>query len=168
MTIGLYAGSFDPFTEGHAWMVENARGVFEKLYVAIGVNSTKGTPMFTMRERAGMIEDVIAQRTWKNVEVIQLAEGLLVQHARLIGAGYLVRGIRDADDLKAERGFLEYNHDIEPEVGTVFLMPPPELTKISSTAIKSLMSAGPGWPKFVRKYVPEPVLKKLMEKNEAK
>ena len=157
----VYAGSFDPPTNGHLWMIAEAQRLFDELIVAIGINADKKST-YTIDERRAMLESVTAG--FPNVRVDSFANKFLVNYAHSVGAGFIVRGIRTASDFEYERAVRHINADLQPDIRTVFLMPPRAIVEISSTMVKGLV--GPdGWQQMVRRYVPEAVYRKMIEDN---
>lgn len=157
--IAVYAGTFDPITNGHLWMIENGAKLFDTLYFSIGDNPAKKT-MFSLAEREEMLKQATAGI--ENVIVTSFPLMFLMDYAMSIGAQFVLRGIRNVSDYEYERGMRHVNNDIEREITTVFLMPPRDLAEISSSMVKSLIGPA-GWERVVKKYVPEPVFKKLLE-----
>lgn len=154
----VYAGSFDPPTNGHLWMIEEAQLLFDELIVAIGVNPEKKST-YTVEERRAMLEQITRQ--FVNVRVASFENEFLVNYANKIGAKFIVRGIRSASDYEYERAIRYINADLQPKIQTVFLMPPREITEISSTMVKGLV--GPeGWRNMIVRYVPDAVYRKIL------
>src|SRR5690606_1995577 len=97
-----------------------------------------------------------------NVSVESFSNLYLIHYAQSIGATHILRGIRSASDYEFERTMRNINGDLDPEICTVFLMPPRGIAEVSSSMVRGLI--GPdGWKKIVRKYVPSPVYKRLLE-----
>jgi pantetheine-phosphate adenylyltransferase len=160
MRKAVYAGSFDPITNGHLWMIREGARLFDELVVAIGTNPDKAYT-FSPHERMQMIEDSIGDL--RNVQVASFGGMLLVNYTASVGARYLLRGIRNEGDYEYERGMRHINSDLRPEVVTVFLMPPREIAEVSSSLVKGLV--GPdGWEPVVRQYVPEAAFRLLLDR----
>jgi pantetheine-phosphate adenylyltransferase len=159
----VYAGSFDPFTNGHLWMVQSGIALFDHLIVAVGENPGKH-PTFSVAERIKMIERSIVDLS--GLEVASFPFQYLVNYANERSANFILRGIRSVGDFDAEAQMVDFNRSIRPGVETVFLKPPPELARVSSSAIKVLIGPA-GWEKEVGKYVPAPVLEELIKKRNA-
>ena len=154
----VYAGSFDPPTEGHMYMIEKGSALFARLIVAVGTNPNK-TYTFTTQERMELLEE--CTREFENVAVDHFEGRFLVDYARSVGAKYILRGIRSESDYEFEQAMRNINEDIEPGISTVFLMPPREIREVSSGFVRGLV--GPrGWERVVKPYVPEPVYRKLL------
>ena len=157
----VYAGSFDPPTLGHLWMIQEAQALFDELVVAIGINPEKRNT-YTIDERRDMLEAIT--EGFPNVRISVFENRFLVRYAREIGAGFIVRGIRSAADYEYERSMRYINSDLAPEISTVFLMPPREIAEVSSTMVKGLV--GPdGWMETVKRYVPPAVYQKMIAEH---
>jgi pantetheine-phosphate adenylyltransferase len=146
----VYAGSFDPPTNGHVWMIERGARLFSRLVVAVAQNPEKQYS-FPLGQRLGWLREICAAHA--NVEVADIQNRFLAHYARDIGAGHILRGIRDEEDYRYERGMRYINSDLNPGATTVFLMPPRSLGQVSSSFVKGMI--GPeGWEPIVRGYVP--------------
>ena len=157
MRTAVYAGSFDPLTNGHLWMIERGLEMFDRLIVAIGNNPSKHYS-FSVKERMELLHESIASDD--RLEITHFDNRYLVDYAKKMGAKYVLRGIRSSGDYEYERVMRHINADMAPEITTVFLMPPRDIAELSSSMIKSL--TGPtGWEETVRRYVPTPVLSAL-------
>jgi pantetheine-phosphate adenylyltransferase len=157
--IGVYAGSFDPLTRGHVWMIEQGARLFDRLIVAIGSNPGKKCA-FPIEERLSMLRETAAP--FRNVSVASFSSKYLIHYARAAGATHILRGIRSAADYEYERTMRNVNSDLDSGICTVFLMPPRGIAEISSSMVKGLI--GPeGWKTIVRKYVPAAVYRRLVE-----
>ncbi|MEI8067906.1 MAG: pantetheine-phosphate adenylyltransferase [Candidatus Shapirobacteria bacterium] len=162
--IAVYAGSFDPLTNGHLWMIEQGSKTFDKLIVAVGINPDKKYT-FSIEERLQMLKESIKDSS--NVDFDEFNNKYLVNYAKQIGADFILRGVRNSADFSFEQGMGNVNHDINPDITTIFLMPPRELCEVSSSLVKGLV--GPdGWETVVCQYVPKPVFDKIKEKYERK
>jgi pantetheine-phosphate adenylyltransferase len=162
-TIGLYAGSFDPITNGHIDIIKRSMQFCRQLVVAIGVNPGKKT-MFSEEERLQMINQVITKEleflTSTNVHAIVFS-GLMVNLAREKGATVMVRGIRSVSDFEYEINLANVNKVLAPGVETVFLPTRPEMAVVSSSAVKEIAKYQGDISKFVPSYVAEQIVKKL-------
>ena len=157
MRTAVYAGSFDPPTHGHLWMIERGLEMFDRLIVAIGSNPTKSYS-FTVAERLDLLRESTA--ACDRLEIAHFDNRYLVDYAKKMQAKYILRGIRSPNDYEYERVMRHINADMAPDVTTVFLMPPRDIAELSSSMIKSL--TGPtGWEETVRRYVPDPVFRAL-------
>jgi pantetheine-phosphate adenylyltransferase len=157
--LAVYAGSFDPLTIGHLWMIEQGVHLFDHLIVAIGINPDKSYT-FTVEERLQMIRD--STRKHRNLSVTSFSNDFLINYAQHAGATHILRGIRTESDYEYERTMRNLNGDLNANICTVFLMPPRGIAEISSSMVRGLV--GPkGWQKLVRNYVPTPVYQKLLD-----
>jgi pantetheine-phosphate adenylyltransferase len=151
MKIAVFPGSFDPFTHAHKDLVDRALNLFDKIYIAIGVNSSKKGMMDTeIRKQA--IESVYANEM--KVEVLTYT-GLTVELCKTVQANYILRGLRNANDLMFEDAIAQNNLILAPEVETYFLLARSGTHHISSTIVRDILVNGGS----VDKLVPLEVLK---------
>jgi pantetheine-phosphate adenylyltransferase len=156
----VYAGSFDPITNGHLWLIQQGASLFDELIVAIGVNPDKNYT-FPLDERLALLRH--STRAWPQVRIETFENQYLVNYAKRLRARYILRGIRSEADYEFERTMRHINGDLDPAIVTVFLMPPREITEISSSFVKGLV--GPqNWEEIVKKYVPDAVFKSFLKK----
>ncbi len=159
----VYAGSFDPLTNGHIWMIRQAASLFGKLIVAVGTNPDKKYT-FSHAQRLKMIREALQDK--EDIVIAEFHNRFLVDFAREHDASILVRVIRSPHDYEYERVMRHINADMAPIISTVFLMPPRDIAELSSSMVKGLI--GPvGWEKQVQRYVPENVFAMLRELNDA-
>lgn len=130
----VYAGSFDPPTNGHLDIIQRASRVFDNLVVGIGTNSSK-TPLFNAGERATLVTD--ACKGLNNVSVM-IFRGLLVNYCKEVGASVIVRGLRAVSDFEAELAQAHTNHKLHPEIDTFFLVTQPENSFVSSSMVREV------------------------------
>ncbi|MFU8893008.1 MAG: pantetheine-phosphate adenylyltransferase [Luteolibacter sp.] len=157
MRTAVYAGSFDPPTNGHIWMIERGLEMFDRLIVAIGTNPVKSSN-FAVGLRLDMLREAMGDR--ERLEIAHFDNRYLVDYARRVGADYVLRGIRSPHDYEYERVMRHINADMAPEITTVFLMPPRDIAELSSSMVMGL--TGPeGWEETVRRYVPGAVFREL-------
>jgi pantetheine-phosphate adenylyltransferase len=158
--IGVYAGSFDPPTIGHLWMIEQGSKLFDKFIVAIGINPEKRYT-FTPEERLLMLKQSIKEYPNTTLEIYN--NQYLFNYAKKIGADFILRGSRNTEDFIREQGFNNLNRDYNQDITTILLMPPRDLCEVSSSSVKSLI--GPeGWEDIVRRYVSPPVFDQIQQK----
>jgi pantetheine-phosphate adenylyltransferase len=163
----IYAGSFDPITNGHLWMIENGLELCDKLTIAIGVNPDKKY-MFTIDERISMIRSIVKKfHHDDDIKVVSFTNEMLIDYAVRNGINLILRGIRNESDYEFERVMRYINNDIDNTVTTFYLMPPRPLAEVSSSMIKGLVGIN-GWEKVVGKYVHPTVLYELNEKLKEK
>ncbi len=161
MRTAVYAGSFDPLTNGHLWMIEKGLEMFDHLYVAIGSNPAKSYT-FSVQDRIEMLQDSIP--SCDRLTISEFKNLYLVKYARSVEAQYILRGIRSPGDYEYERVMRHINADMAPSITTTFLMPPRDIAELSSSMVKSLI--GPeGWEDSVKRYVPSAVFTALQKTN---
>ncbi len=159
--VGIYAGSFDPPTNGHLWMINEGSMLFDELIVAIGVNPDKRS-MFTADERRRMLTEIT--KGMPNVKIDVFENQYLVRYAKSVGADYILRGIRSTQDYGFEHTMQQINWRIDSDIRMVFLMPAKEVENISSSFVKGLV--GPkGWTDVISEYVPKHVLNELIKRS---
>jgi pantetheine-phosphate adenylyltransferase len=159
--IAVYAGTFDPVTLGHLWMIKMGSSLFDNLVVAVGTNPDKKCH-FSLKDRTTMLQESITG--YGNVTVDQYTNTFLFKYAESIGAKFVLRGIRSPTDYEYEKALSYVNRHLNTEILTVFLLPPREMVEISSSVVRGLI--GPeGWEDVVSKYVPECVLERLKLEN---
>jgi pantetheine-phosphate adenylyltransferase len=150
MRKAVYAGSFDPITNGHLWIIQKAAPLFDQLIVAIGINPNKKAS-FPLAQRLGFIKQ--ATSAVINCTVDSFENKYLVDYACQVGANTIIRGIRNQSDFTFEQAMRHINSDLRPEVLTLFLMPPREIAELSSSMVKGMV--GPqGWEPVIQRCVP--------------
>lgn len=159
MSIAVYPGSFDPVTYGHLDIIERSAKVFDKLIIAVLVNSAK-TPLFTTEEKVQMIKDVT--KHLHNVEVTSFS-GLLVDFAKEHNANVSVRGLRAVTDFEYELQIAQINSKLNKELDTMFFTTSIDYSYVSSTIVKEIASYGGDVSDMVPASV-EKCLKKKFEK----
>jgi pantetheine-phosphate adenylyltransferase len=138
--VAVYPGSFDPITNGHLDIIERARGLCDRLVLALLVNDEK-KPLFSVEERAQMLREHVPQGSRTTVEVREFS-GLLVDFARSVGARMIVRGLRAMSDFEYEFQMALMNRRLAPNVETVFLMAKEEYSYVSSRLVKEVARLG--------------------------
>lgn len=156
MIKAVFAGSFDPPTNGHLDIIKRASNLFESVDVVISVNPEKKY-MFSHEERLGMISELI--KDYKNVTV-NVYSGLIVNYAKNVGAKVLVRGVRSSNDFAYEADMALMNQNLNPDIETIFLQSKEEFTIVKSSSIKQLAMFGGD----ISRMVPSIVEKALKEK----
>jgi len=135
MKIALFPGSFDPVTKAHVDIVKRSVGLFDKLYIGIGANSSK-QGLLTIEKREQMLRAVFENDD--RIHVIAY-EGLTVNFCKSIGASYMIRGIRTVSDFEYEKAIAQMNHSLEPEIESIFIVSKPGYSSISSTIVREIM-----------------------------
>ena len=157
MRMAIYAGTFDPITQGHEDIARRASGLFDQVIVAIAASFSK-RPFFDLEERAEMAREVLAP--YKNIEVCSF-DGLLMDFLHAKGAKVILRGLRAASDFEYEFQMAGMNRNLYPEVETMFLTPSEQFTFISATFVREIASLGGDVSKFVHPLVGERLNKKV-------
>jgi len=140
-------------------MIEQGVRLFDRLVVGVGINPEKQY-RFSLVERLDMLRESLRQ--YRNIAVTSFSNRYLIDYAQSIKATHILRGIRSESDYEYERTMRNINGDLDPAICTVFLMPPRDIAEVSSSMVRGLV--GPdGWQKVVRKYVPEPVYRRLLK-----
>ena len=147
--IVVFPGSFSPFTIGHQSIIDRALPLFDKIIIAIGINSKKNQ-YFSIEERIQWIKDVYSNNP--KIEV-KFYEGLTVDLCKRENANFILRGLRDSHDFKFEKNIAQMNHELNNEIETVFLITPPEISHISSTIIRDIIKNGGDVSKFIPKQI---------------
>lgn len=138
MRRAVYAGTFDPVTVGHLAVIEAARRVFDEVIVLIAHNPAK-TTLFDLDERRAQLADALAERTGVRIDS---TEGLVAAYARAHDVHALVRGLRAGAEADYELDLARANRTVAPELETVILPAPAELTAVSSSLLKQMARAG--------------------------
>ncbi len=159
--IAVYPGSFDPITLGHLNVIERSSRLFDRLVVAVGVNSEK-SPWFTAEERCELIRRSTQELGLTNVETTTYS-GLTVRFAKELGARVIVRGVRPLTDIPAELTMMMANRRLEPEVETLFLIADGELAHVSSSLIKEI--AGSEEERSLCAFLPQCVIEATLKKS---
>ena len=154
--ICVFPGSFDPVTIGHLDLIERASRLFDEVVVAVLHNPAK-TGRFTIEKRMEMLQKSCAHIS--NVSFDHF-EGLLVDYMRSRGATVVLRGLRGVRDFESECQMAQLNHQMAPEVETLFLMTDPAHTHISSSAVREIAMFGGD----ISRFVPEPIVKEVTER----
>ncbi len=150
--IAFYAGSFDPPTDGHLDVIRRALAIADELVIAIGTHPGKA-PLFTVEERASMLETVAAEVAGGKTVRVTTFNDLTVHAARRVGATILIRGLRDGTDLDYEMQLAGMNGTMAPEIQTVFVPASPPVRPITATLVRQIASLGGDVSGFVPKQV---------------
>ncbi len=154
-------GSFDPVTLGHMDIISRASVMFDKVIVAVLVNSSK-KPVFTAEERIYLLKKALSD--FVNVEV-QSFDGLLVDYARQVGASAVVRGLRAVSDFEYEFQMSLTNKKLYPQMETIFLTTRSEYMFLSSSIVKQIAVLGGDITNFVPECIHQEIKTRLSEKK---
>lgn len=154
--LAIYAGSFDPATNGHLDLVERASKLFKNVVVAIGVNQAR-TPLFSREERLELLRSIC--KPYPNVAVDSF-DGLLIDFAHRIGARAIVRGLRAGSDFEYELQIAHANADLAPDLDTVFLPTRTNYGFISASMVRDIARHGGA----IERYAPAEVCVALRRK----
>lgn len=161
--IGIYPGTFDPITLGHADIIRRGSKLVDKLIIGVTTNPSKN-PMFSTEERFAMVEREIDGMGIENVEVVGF-NALLVKFARKMGANVLIRGLRAVADFEYEYQMAGMNQQLDDDIETVFLMADVSLQPIASRLVKEIALFGGDISPFVSEAVCEDVIARVEEKG---
>ncbi|MEC5161535.1 MULTISPECIES: pantetheine-phosphate adenylyltransferase [unclassified Janthinobacterium] len=149
-----FSGTLDPITNGHMWVIGEARTIADEVIVFLSQNPAK-RPQFPAEDRKNIIEQSARERGWDNVQVVIVKSDYTARVAKKHGADYLIRGIRTTADFDYENLIQQTNVDVLQGAKTIFVMPPRDLGSVSSSFVKAL--EGPvGWNWTMKKFVPGP------------
>ncbi|MDO5035413.1 MAG: pantetheine-phosphate adenylyltransferase [Porphyromonas sp.] len=143
--IGVYAGSFDPFTIGHDDIVRRALSIVDELHIVVGVNIHKGQPFQPLDERLATIRHLYEGEPHI---VVTHHEGITAKYALTLDGAVLIRGIRTASDLEQERAIADVNRN-HFGVETLFLLADPRLAMVSSTLVRELAAFGERYDEYL-------------------
>ena len=155
MRTGIYVGSFDPVTNGHADIIQRSALLVDRLVVGVLVDAGKH-PAFSLEQRAQMLKK--ATETLKNVSV-QWFSGALLDFAQQQHADVIIRGLRSEADFEYEASWARMNRQLGHGLETIFLMSSPETQFLSSTHVRTIAQLGFD----VTPYVPQCIAKEIIE-----
>lgn len=136
MRIAIYPGTFDPITNGHLDIIERATIMFDKIIVAIAINSKKNT-LFSTKDRKKIILEALEERKISNTEV-KTVNGLIVNFAEENNAIAIIRGLRAISDFDYEFQMALMNRKLSQKINTVFLMPSEKYTYLNSSIVREI------------------------------
>ena len=130
--IAVFAGSFDPFHQGHKSLIDRFLPLFDKIIIAVGINENK-KGHYTIDERKEIIRKIYEGNPKIGIESY---EGMTVDFCKRVGASYMLRGMRDTKDFEFEKYVDHYNKNLKPEIETIYMIASPDVENISSTQIR--------------------------------
>ena len=152
--IAIFPGSFDPFTIGHENIVQRAVDLFDEIIIGIGYNSQK-QDFYPVDKRIEWVEYLFNDQPKVSAKKYQ---GLTVDFANEVGAGYILRGIRTAADFEYERAIAQVNKAMT-SIESVFLLTTPEHTPVNSSIVRDIIRHDGDASKFI----PEKIRQKMAE-----
>ena len=147
MKIAVFPGSFDPITIGHVDLVKRALPLFDKIVVAVGINSQKKY-LFPLEKRIEWLEEVFKNDDKVSVDSF---EHLTAHYCKKIGARYLIRGLRNSSDFDYEKTISQLNVIVGDGLETIFLISRPQFSHISSTIVREIIKGGGDASPFIPK-----------------
>ncbi len=159
--IAIYPGSFDPVTNGHLDIIKRAANLFDTLVVAVGNNGSKNA-LFSPEERLELLRQSCADLGLTNIE-FKCFQGLLHHEVRKLGAVAVVRGLRAVSDFEWEFQMALMNRELDEQCETVFLMPSPKYSFVSSTMIKEIAKLDGKVKPFVPEFIAQILRERLAE-----
>ena len=157
MKRALYAGTFDPFTNGHLDIAKRAIKIFDELIILVAVNPDK-KPFLDLDVRKKLVEEVFKNEPRIKVDSWQ---GLIVDYAKANNIATIVRGLRPIGDFEVEFQMASMNEKLNSNVETIFLMTGRDLYYISSSLVKEVYRYGGD----INDFVPNPLYEYLMKKR---
>lgn len=157
--IAFFPGSFDPLTNGHVNLIKRASSLFDQIIIGIMTNTSKQA-LFTPQEKFDLIQEVFVDTP--EVKIVLSEVGLTVEIARKLGASFLVRGVRNAQDFEYERSIAHMNSQLAHDIETVILFADAEFTHVSSSMIKEIASFGGDVSSYLPCNINEALLKKYL------
>lgn len=151
--ICLFPGTFDPVTLGHVDIINRAIPLFDKIYVGIGINSSK-SPMFSAEQRMEWFKEIYKDEP--KVESVTY-DGLTINYCKVIGANFILRGIRYVSDFEYEKTIADANRTLDKDIETIFLTGEPKYTSVASTIVRDILRNGGNASPFL----PDAVIKSL-------
>ena len=146
MSVAIFPGSFDPITNGHVDIINQAAAIFDKVYVVVMVNTAKKY-LFTNEEREDLINDAVSDL--KNVQVLLKPNQLTINVAHDLGANTIVRGVRNTTDFLFEQQIAEMNKKMANDISTVLLFTEPENSFVASSIIKEIAQFNGNFASFL-------------------
>lgn len=158
MNKALYVASFDPITNGHIWVIEQASKLFDEVIICVGENPKKE---YTARNSERL--DLVAAALGNKYSIMPMNNKYSFQIAKAWDCKYFVRGVRNNTDYEYESSMQIANSRLYPEMQTIFIPAPQHLVHVSSSFVKGLIGYD-GWQDLIYQYVPQVVAEHLDKK----
>ncbi len=143
--IAVFAGTFDPITNGHVDVIKRSLPLFDKIVIAIGENTKKQT-LFDTEKRLSWIREIFLSEP--RISVASYS-GLTVDFCKEVGASYILRGLRNGSDYDYEAHIAQLNKELNPLIETIFVITSPEVSYISSSLVRDLIVYQGDYTRFV-------------------
>jgi pantetheine-phosphate adenylyltransferase len=157
----IYPGSFDPVTYGHIDIIKRARDLFDAVVVTVAVNPSKSA-LFSTKERVHFIKESVKE--FDNIYVDSF-DGLVVDHAKSVGASGIIRGLRAISDFEFEFQMALMNRKLASDIATIFLMPHEKYTYLNSSIVRNLATLKGDVSDFVPEVVQKALKKKFLSRK---
>src|SRR5690606_4152520 len=154
MKIAVFPGSFDPITNAHIDIIERALPLFDKIYIALGVNSTK-KHLLSLETRKTILQNIFKAETKIKIDDY---EGLTIDYCQRNNINYILRGIRSVKDFEFEQPISQNNQIIDSSIQTIFLISSPGFSHISSTIVREIYQ----YKGDISKLVPQEVIERML------
>ena len=154
MRIAVFPGSFDPITNAHIDVIERALPLFDKIYIALGVNSTK-KHLLSLETRKTILQNIFKAETKIKIDDY---EGLTIDYCQRNNINYILRGIRSVKDFEFEQPISQNNQIIDSSIQTIFLISSPGFSHISSTIVREIYQ----YKGDISKLVPQEVIERML------
>lgn len=147
--IAVFPGSFDPITIGHLDIVERALPLFDEIIIAIGIHSQKKY-LYSLEQRKDWIRKVFENNSKIKVDSYK---GLTVNYCKKVDATYILRGVRTSKDFEYEKEIAHANHSINENIETILILSRPELSFVSSSIVREILSNDGDASNFIPKKI---------------
>ncbi len=158
--IAIVPGTFDPITNGHVDIIKRAKKIFNRVIVAVAINSSK-KPMFDFNERINITKEVMKNNRCLVDVAVEGVQGLLIDFARQKNANVIVRGLRAVSDFEYELQMAFMNRRLDSEIEMIYMMPYIKYSFLSSSIVKDVFFNGGN----IEQFVPDIVVKYMKEKS---
>jgi len=162
MKIAVFPGTFDPITLGHIDIIERGLQIFDKIYIAVGVNPKKST-FFPLEKRIEWLNSLFENN---HQIIVESYTGLTVDFCKAVNANFVLRGLRSFEDFEYEKRIAYVNKELMPNLESVFLFSAVNYGNVSSSLVREVLSCGGNINGFVPKKVVEEIAKLSKAENQ--